>query len=200
MRAYLLAVGALSAAAAAWASQEYKPWPLASDPFTCEVPSDWSPSPGKGLHVVLAAPEGAYAPGMHVDHYRHGKDGFDSAQNFIDTQLGVTGVSEREWKKMGVSNPIPRHPAVVRAVKVAGIGASRFDVQKGMRSKPEVYVNGKLITRKAQKGVVMLRKAFVVIPQKDGFWVLRYSAEEKEFDRHLPKFEHLINTFQLKGA
>lgn len=181
-------------------AQEYKPWPLASDPFTCEVPSDWSPSPGQGLHVVLAAPEGSYAPGMHVDYYRHGKDGFQSSQSFIDSHLGATGVSDREWKRMGVSNPIPRSSAVVRAVKVSGIGASRFDVQKGMRSKPEVYVNGKLITRKAQKGVVMLRKAFVVVPQKEGFWVLRYSAEEKEFDRHLPKFEHLIETFQLKGT
>ncbi len=198
MKALLLSSSLFLSLAAA--SQDYKPWPLASDPFTCEVPSDWSPSPGKGLHLVLALAEGTYAPGMHVDFYRHGKDGFESPKNFIDSHTGVTGVSEREWKRMGVKNPIPRSSAIVRAVKVSGIGASRFDVQKGIRSKPEVYVNGKLITRKAQKGVVMLRKAYVVVPQKEGFWVLRYSAEEKEFDRHLPKFEHLINTFQLKGT
>lgn len=199
MRAALISLSVLAAMTAA-ADQEYKPWPLASDPFTCEVPADWSASPGQGLHVVLAAPEGAYASGMHVDHYRNGKDGFASAKSFIDSNTGVTGSSDRDWKRMGVSNPIPKTPAIVRAVKVSGIDSSRFDVQKGMRSKPEVYVNGKLITRKAQKGVVMLRKAFVVVPQKDGFWVLRYSAEDQEFERHLPKFEHLLKTFQLKGT
>ena len=129
---------------------------------------------------------------MNADFYRAGKDGFGSAADFVNFRAGADSSNAKNARKiLGVEKPPSRPPARILETKVGGLKAKRFEVA-------ETRIAEHAQALPAGGGSLLVRNAYTVVPVKDGFWVLRYSALEQEFRTYLPHYEQLLATLRLR--
>lgn len=147
--------------------------------FTCEIPSRWTVAKSTGgLHVAGAATKEGATPRFEVDYLRDGAGGFASAEDFISRN------AEKNTKKK-------RAPAIKR-VMLAGFAATRFESLEAAAGEAPAKEKGA-----SPQKAVQVRSAYVVVPAEGGYWVVRYSAAEKDFKAGFFQFEHLLETFKF---
>ncbi|ABB32878.1 hypothetical protein GeomeDRAFT_0420 [Geobacter metallireducens RCH3] len=173
------------------------------DYFSCDIPPEWSrvDNYGSGLGLSneekktygfhLKAPEpGEPSVAISIFYYAEGNLMYKSVDHYLrvfaQPALGVSldGSSYGD----------------VTAVKVAGRDGMVFERVKkeyapresgtGGPVKPGVYIRPGLNATR-----IPIRERFVVLPAKQGFFALRYTAPEEKFREFLPVFEKVTQRF-----
>lgn len=175
----------------------YRKWTHANHPVECEVPTAWVDAEGKGLNVVgPGLPPNGYRPRLIVHFYLNGER-FLSADTFIDNLTG--GDSEamnKAAERLGIPRPRETRPIIpVRNEMISGRKASRFE-KKGTWTRQHPIPGVPL--ERHPPGRVPVVKAYAIVPVDGGYWVLHFDAAERDYNVHLPHFEHLIKTFRFK--
>lgn len=175
--------------------------------FNCEIPAGW----GQGDHSLgLSADEkGAYGIALHgpwrgeipvkisISYYAEGNLLYRSADHYLrlfsQPALGVAleGSNYGPVTKATVSG---RQALMFERVKnefvpmQIDLGPDQPGDGNGM-----VYERRELMARP-----IAVKERFVVLPAESGFYALRYSAAEENFQEFLPLFEKVTDTFYAK--
>jgi len=150
--------------------------------FTCDEPEGWEfiandPDFGDDRTYLIgyAGPRAEDAPVViYIEFYGAGNGDFDGYEDFV--QRNTTDV-------------LGETTAVAEKTKLGEMDALTF----GYERKEYLHPHSKDDT------FVIMKKRYYVILAKDreGFFVLDYSAPKSVFDRYLPDFERVVNSFKL---
>ena len=169
------------------AAAQYKAYEMDNKYFTCVIPADWSLERDKDrdeqykiYEIQLLAPKGGKAPtSISVVYYAAESEDFDGYQDYMDRNssnaLGETK-SERE---------------------------NYFPVKKTTLGKRKAFELGSETTEylhpesKSDESVELKEKMYV-LPAKEGFYVLKFSALKAAFAENLPVFEKVARSFKGK--
>ena len=165
----------------------YKKYSMDNNYFSCSIPSAWALSRDKDgddkykiYEIQLDAPKAEkVATSIKIAFYAKDSTDFSDFQNFIDRNstnaLGETK-SERE---------------VYEPVKKIKLGARKaFELSREMMQ----YLHPE---SKSDESVQLKEKLYVV-PAKEGFYVISFSAEKTAFLANLPVFEKVAKSFKGK--
>lgn len=163
-------------------------------PYTCEggyftltIPAGWGQMPAGGqsakakqvygVDLLLAGQGGAAAPSITVKFYASGNSVFKTGQDYVDSNSAPLGDPE----------PGEQYSPVTGAA-VAGRKAYKF----------ERKFNGYFGPREERKAPVAMFERHLVLPAKDGFYVLLFSAPFAQAKALVPQFEALVKSFKPK--
>jgi hypothetical protein len=110
---------------------------------------------------------------------------------FAKPVLGVA-LAGSEYGPVGDATVAGRAAKVFERTRNEFVPARNFiDVdEKEERREPRVYDRREMMARP-----VAVRERFVVIPAESGFFALRYSARQADFNAFLPEFEKVLASF-----
>ena len=180
----------------------------AADFFRYQVPAGWSEvqehpfglsaEEKKVFTVTFHGPwRGEIPVRISAAYYAQGNLLYKSVERYLQIFSPVSSVAGPEADAQGRTKPIT----------VSGKQAILFERERKeflpmhrlidpnespLRDDPRVYERREMMAR-----AVPVRERFVVIPGKNGFYALRYSAEAKDFQEFLPDFEKLTSTFEI---
>jgi hypothetical protein len=184
------AAGALHAdgvAPAPKAAAQFKKYSMDHGYFSCLIPTAWTLEREKekdaeyGIYEIqLLAPGAQQAPAsVFVSYYSKNNEDFDGSADFIDRNstnaLGETK-SERESYEP------------VKKIKLG--------VRKGFELAREKLAY--LHPESKSEESVQLKEKLYVLPAKEGFYVLHFSAPAGLFAENLPVFEKIARSFKGK--
>lgn len=171
------------------------------DYFSCDVPPDWSRIDNYGFGYGLSneekktygfylqAPASSEVPvTIAIFYYAEGNLMYRSMDQYI------RGFSQSAPEGDGAGNDYGK----IAPITVAGregmvfesISVRSVPVGTSVSSKPGVFIRPGLNARR-----VVVRERFVVLPAKQGFYALRYTATEGKFQEFLPVFEKVTQRF-----
>lgn len=165
----------------------FKKYSMDNNFFSCSIPSAWALSRDKDedekysiYEIQLDAPKAAKGgAAIKIAYYAKGSTDFSGFQDFIDRNstnaFGETK-SERELYEP------------VKKIKLAGRGAFELARELTQYLHPE---------SKSDESVQLKEKLYV-LPAKEGFYVLTFSAEKTAFSANLPVFEKVAKSFKGK--
>lgn len=169
------------------AAATYKKYSMDNNYFSCSIPSGWDLNRDKDedekykiYEIQLDFPSAGKAPTtIKVSYYSKESTDFSGYQNFLDRNssnaLGETK-SERELYEP------------VKKIKLAGRKA--FELSREMMQ----YLHPE---SKSDESVQLKEKLYVV-PAKEGFYVISFSAEKTDYLANLPVFEKVAKSFKGK--
>lgn len=171
------------------------------DYFSCDIPPDWSRVDNYGLGFGLSNEEkkthGFYlrAPSpsevpvtMAIFYYAEGNLMYKSTDHYLRvfSQLGREGDGDgNDYGKIKPITVAGREGMVFESISVRSVASGA-----SVSSKPGVYIRPGLNAKR-----VPVRERFVVLPAKQGFYALRYTAPKEKFQEFLPVFEKVTKRF-----
>jgi hypothetical protein len=185
-----LAAILLVAAANGWGGEKVTPSAatperlgIAGGYFSCTLPANWTRQddplkPGdKTYQLTLLGPRAENAPVMIVvSFFGPGNDDFKDYTDF------VTRNTTDLWSD--------KPKAEARKTEINGIKALGFEREAKSFLHPE---------SKSDESVMIKEKFYVLLARdRVGFFVLNYSAPSSVFAEHLPVFEKIAGSFELK--
>lgn len=195
MKNLILAVSMLSflAAAACAGAQakakgvHYKPYSMDNGYFTCSVPADWSlerdqekDEQYKIYEIQLLSPKAEKAPtSIFVSYYAKDNADFNDYQDFVRRNSRNVAGETRNSREIF-------EPA--KDVKLSG--------RKALLLARERVVS--LHPKSKSDETVQLKEKLYVLPARDGFYVLHFSAQKTAFMANLPVFEKIAKSFRGK--
>lgn len=167
------------------------------DYFSCDIPPDWSrfDNYGSGFGLSneekktygfnLKAPEtGGLPVTIAVFYYAEGNLMYKSVDGYIRAHAPLGGSSSGGVKPATVAG---REGVVFESVRRQIDPAS---LGNAVSNDPRVQMRPGLNARR-----ISVRERFVVLPAKQGFFALRYTAPEEKFREFLPVFEKVTQRF-----
>jgi hypothetical protein len=154
---------------------------IAGGYFSIVVPANWSfndddGSDPKSYMITLAGPKAENAPVMiSIEYYAKGNDDFNDYVDFVkrNTWDSLTGKPLAEAQKITIN----------------GNKVLWFEVTKKTFLDPE---------SKSDASVILKEKFYMLLDKdRQGFFVLHYSAPEEVYVQNLPAFENVAGTFKL---
>lgn len=189
----LAAPAAVSAAPAAKAktkakaARTFKPYSMDKDYFSCSIPSDWSverdadkDAEYRIYEVQLLSPKAGKAPVfIYVSYYAKDNEDFNGYEDFVRrNSRNVAG--ETRTNREVYETP--------RKTELAGRRALELVRERLVYLHPE---------SKSDESVQLKEKMYV-LPAKEGFYVLHFSAPKAAFVADLPVFEKVAASFKGK--
>ncbi len=152
--------------------------------FTCRVPARWKKirsgeldSQERVRGIVLMGPQerSGFAPTISVYYYEPGNPEFEDIEEYVDTHYNP---AIRAIMGQDVEKP--------KALELAGLPARSFH-----RTSYERVPQHSMDTRNLKK-----RETHIVLKYDKGFFALTYSAPPGGYDKWLPVFERVVETFK----
>jgi hypothetical protein len=149
--------------------------------FSCEVPKKWqlekkADQERMGVYKIeLIAPNVEKIPvTLYVSYFSKGNKYFKDYKDYVDSnsQDDMAAATDKY------------SPVTTKALNKRK--AFEFDREEKQYLHPE---------SKSDESV-MLKEKFYVLPAKDGFFVMHFSAPKAVFSKHLPVFERVARTFK----
>lgn len=183
----LMVVAACAGTQAKTKGVQFNPYAMDNGYFSCSVPATWMLERDKEkdeqyriYEIQLLAPKSEKAPtSVFVSYYAKDNGDFSNYQNFISRNsknvLGETKSTRETYEPL-------------KKITIAG--------RKGFELSNEVleYLHPQ---SKSDESVQMKEKMYV-LPAKDGFYVLKFSAQKAAFMENLPIFEKIARSFKGK--
>ena len=169
------------------AVKQFKKYTMDNDHFSCSVPADWSLEREKEkdeeykiYEIQLLAPVSGKAPtSIFVSYYARDNEDFAGYEDFIErNSKNVAGETKTERETF---EPVKK----TLLGKRAGFELSRERL---------VYLHPE---SKSDESVKLKEKLYV-LPAKEGFFVLHFSAPEAAFLKNLKVFEQVAASFKGK--
>ena len=171
------------------------------DYFTCDIPPDWSrfDNYGSGFGLSneekktygfhLKAPESGGIPvTIAIFYYAEGNLMYKSVDRYIRGHAPLEGSSSGGVKPATVAG---REGMVFESLR------SRIDpgsLGNAVSDDPRLHIRPGLNAK-----TISVKERFVVLPAKQGFFALRYTAPEGKFQEFLPVFEKVTQRFYPGG-
>ena len=166
---------------------QFKNFAMDNNYFSCSVPANWSQERDKDkdeeykiYEIQLLAPKSEKAPtAIFVSYYAKDNEDFNGHEDFISRNsknvLGETKSTRETYEPL-------------KKITIAG--------HKGFELSNEVmeYLHPQ---SKSDESVQMKEKMYV-LPAKEGFYVLKFSAQKTAFIANLPIFEKIAKSFKGK--
>lgn len=166
---------------------QFKSYSMDNNYFACSVPTAWTLERDKEkdeeykiYEIQLSAPKAEKAPtSVFVSYYAKDNEDFNGHEDFINRNsqnvLGKTKSSRETYEPL-------------KKITIAG--------RKGFELSNEVleYLHPQ---SKSDESVQMKEKMYV-LPAKDGFYVLKFSAQREAFIENRPIFEKIAMSFKGK--
>lgn len=183
----IMAATACAGAQAKVKGVQFKSYAMDNNYFSCSVPATWTLERDKEkdeeykiYEIQLLAPEAEKAPtSVFVSYYAKDNEDFNGHEDFISRNsknvLGETKSTRETYEPL-------------KKITIAG--------RKGFELSNEVleYLHPQ---SKSDESVQMKEKMYV-LPAKDGFYVLKFSAQKTAFLKNLPIFERIAKSFKGK--
>jgi hypothetical protein len=154
--------------------------------FKCVLPKDWQkvesmgqPASEKKVYGVdVTGPAGAdgIAPSISVKYYAKGNTLFKSAEEFVR-------IHSKPIPGLGLAGD---KYSSVTTMKIAGRTATKFERRKSDFAKPRQVENKK----------IAVFERYMVLPAREGFYVLNYYCVFSEAKALLPAFEGAVKSFE----
>jgi hypothetical protein len=183
----LLAAAACAGAQAKAKGVQFVPYAMDNNYFTCSVPADWSVERNqekdeqyKIYEIQLLAPKAEKAPTfIYVSYYAKDNADFNDYQDFVRRNTRNVAGETKNSREL-------YEPAKEKTI--AG--------RKGFELSRERMVS--LHPKSKSDESVQLKEKHYVLPSKDGFYVLHFSAQKTAFIENLPVFEKVAKSFKGK--
>ena len=186
----ILMISFMAAAACAGAQAkerlgQFKAYAMDNNYFSCQVPAAWALERDKDrdadykiYEIQLLAPGANKAPtSIFVSYYAKDNEDFGSYESFVKrNSRNVAG--ETKSKRENYSTP--------KDITLAGRKAILLSRDR------LVYLHP---TSKSDESVQLKEKLYV-LPAKDGFYVLHFSAQAEAFSKNLAVFEKVAASFK----
>lgn len=164
---------------------KFKPYAIEGGYFSCLVPSGWSLERDKDrdedykiYEIQLLGPKAGKAPtSIQVSFFAAGNSDFKDYQNFIE---------RNSRNALGEQRNARESYAPVKETSVAGRKAFELASEVNEYLHPE---------SKSDESVLIKEKIYV-LPAKDGFYALRFSAPKPAFRANLAVFEKVAKSFK----
>jgi hypothetical protein len=164
---------------------EFKPYSMDSNYFSCEIPSTWGLNREKDkdeeyriYEIELIAPESdAASATVFVSYYAGDNEDFNGYTDFIERNSKNVFGETRNARE----NYEPVKKAVLGKRNVFELA------RECMRY---------LSPQSKSDASVQLKEKLYVLPAKDGFYVLHFTAPKTLFAKYLPVFERISRTFK----
>ena len=163
-------------------AKEFKAFSLESY-FSCEVSQKWQLSRDaeeqrRGVfQIELMGPHSEKVPvTAYVSYFSKNNVYFENYKDYVD---------RNSTDGLGIAADTDSY-GPVKITTLGGRKAFAFEREKKKHLHPE---------SKSDESVI-LKEKFYVLPAKDGFFVLHFSAPKAVFSKHLPVFEHVARTFK----
>ncbi|HAH32009.1 MAG TPA: hypothetical protein DCL44_06820 [Elusimicrobia bacterium] len=154
--------------------------------FKCVLPAGWQkldimgqpPQEGKvyGVDVVGRTGTEGIAPSISVKYYARHNKLFKSAEEFLR-------IHSKPIVGLGLAGD---KYSSVTAIRLAGRPASKFERRKSTFARP----------RQVKNKPIPVFERYIVLPARDGFFVLNYYCAFSEAKANLPSFEGVVNSFE----
>lgn len=154
--------------------------------FKCLLPKDWrksgpvgQPASEKkvyGVDLTGAAGADGIAPSISVKYYARGNTLFRSAEEFV--RIHAKPIA-------GLGLPGDNYGPVT-SVKLAGRTATSFERRKSDFAGP----------RQIENKAIPVFERYIVLPAREGFYVLNYYSVFSEAKAGLPAFEDVVKSFE----
>lgn len=168
-------------------------WTKLSKPFQCEAPSDWASLSQKDLRLAGPDSGSGYKPMLTASFVKEGGE-FSSAEDYVRKASGAPPNPGVAALVGGKSAPA-KAGAEVSSFMISGRSAFRFETRdKFTREHPREEKGG----APGNWGPIPVRHLTVVVPAKKGFWVLRGSGAENDFESLRPVFDRFLASVRLK--
>ncbi|MDP2864950.1 MAG: hypothetical protein Q8O90_01770 [Elusimicrobiota bacterium] len=195
MKNIILSVSMLSfmAAAACAGAQakakgvQFKNYAMDNNYFTCSVPADWTLERDQEkdeeyniFEIQLLAPKAEKAPtSIFVSYYAKDNEDFNGYEDFVKSNSNNVAGETKNSREVF-------EPA--KNITLAG--------RKGFMLSRERVVS--LHPKSKSDETVQLKEKLYVLPAKDGFYVLHFSAQKTAFMANLATFEKIAKSFKGK--
>jgi len=183
----IMAAAACAGAQAKNRGAQYNKYVMDNNYFSCSVPTAWTlerdrdkDEEYKIYEIQLLAPKADKAPvSIFVSYYAKDNEDFNDFQSFI----------KRNSKNvLGETKNVRENYSPMKKIKVAGHNGFELSNEIMEYLHPE---------SKSDESVQMKEKMYV-LPAKDGFYVLKFSAPKTAFAANLPVFEKIARSFKGK--
>jgi len=172
----------LAAGTSAAADRGYVAYTAPGNVFTCEIPKGWqafgSETPfGSSVHVLGPAEEkGAWRAAIHVHFFQKSKPGFVPFDAMLKRERTPDVTTHRQ-------------ATVVTRWRVSRGSGRRFDVTETRLLPPDIL----------PAKPVVLHHYYAMVPAGDGYFVIKLSSTQEDYQRHRDDFDHLLSTFLITG-
>lgn len=181
------AMAAPAAKTKAKAEAPFKEYAMENGFFTCSIPSDWSvehdadkDAEYKIYEIQLIAPKGDKAPVfIYVSYYAKDNEDFNNYEDFVRrNSRNVAG--ETRNKRELYETP--------KKIELSGRKAVELVRERMVYLHPETKSDDS----------VQLKEKMYVLPAKEGFYVMHFSAPKAAFITNLKVFEKVAKSFKGK--
>jgi hypothetical protein len=165
--------------------QKLKKYTMDNNYFTCNIPDGWRLEREKDrdeeykiYEIELIAPRAEKAPtAIYVSYYAKDNADFDGYGDFIErNSQNVLGETKNDRESY---EPVKKTPLNGRKASVLSRTKTTF-----------------LHPESKSGESVKLKEKLYILPAKDGFYVLHFSAAETAFQRNLKIFEQVAKSFK----
>ncbi len=183
----LMAAAACAGAQAKTKSAQFKKYSMDNNYFTCSIPADWTQKRNKDkdeeykiYEIQLLAPKSEKAPtSIYVSYYAGDNEDFNGYEDFVKrNSRNVAGETKNSRE---VFDP-------AKNISLSG--------RKAIELSRERMVS--LYPKSKSDESVQLKEKLYVLPAKDGFYVMHFSAEKTAFIANQPVFEKIAKSFKGK--
>jgi len=183
----LLSAAACAGAQAKAKGVQYKAYAMDNNYFSCSVPSAWTLERDKDkdeeykiYEIELVSPKPDKAPiSIFVSYYPKDNEDFNGSEDFIKrNSRNVAGETKNSREVF--------EPA--KKIVLAGRKGTELSRERMVYLHPESKSDDS----------VQLKEKLYVLPAKEGFYVLHFSAPKTAFIENLPVFEKIAKSFKGK--
>ena len=183
----LLAAAACAGAQAKAKGAQFSNYTMDNNYFSCAVPSSWTLERDKEkdeeyriYEIQLLAPKAEKAPtSVSVSYYAKDNEDFNGHEDFV--KRNSRNVAGETKTRRELFEP-------VKNMTLAGRKGFELSRERMVYLHPE---------SKSDESVQLKEKLYV-IPSKEGFYVLHFSAQKTAFIANLPVFEKIAKSFKGK--
>lgn len=183
----LLAAAACAGAQAKARGVQFRNYAMDNGRFSCSVPASWTLERDKEkdeeykiYEIQLLAPKADKAPvSVFVSYYAADNEDFNGPEDFVRrNSRNVAGETRNAREAF--------EPA--KNITLGGRKATELSRKRMVYLHPESKADDS----------VQLKEKFYVLPAKEGFYVLHFSAPAGGFGENLPVFEKIAKSFKGK--
>ena len=183
----LMAAAVCLAAQAKTSGVQFKNYHMDNDYFSCSVPDGWTLERDKDkdeeyriYEIQLLAPKAEKTPiSVFVSYYAKDNEDFNGYEDFVKRNSRNVAGETKNKREIFES---------AKNITLAG--------RKGFELSRERLVS--LYPKSKSDESVRLKEKLYVLPAKEGFYVLHFSAQKTAFIAYLPVFEKISKSFKGK--
>ncbi|RJQ45960.1 MAG: hypothetical protein C4538_07545 [Nitrospiraceae bacterium] len=164
---------------------EFVKYVMDNNYFSCEIPESWQLQRDeerdveyKIYEIRLTGPaDGKASTDIFVSYYARDNEDFNDYKDFLNSNSkNVAGETKNARENYGPVKKIGLH------------GRNAYELERERM----VY----LYPQSKSDESISIKEKLYVIPSREGFYVLHYSASKPVFGEQLPVFERVVNTFR----